>query len=123
MCKFKIIIILSAFFSFQTSHAQDLIETFQLALDNDPQYKSAYYNQYATAEIKSQSIAQMLPNISLSGSSARQRLNNKKFTFQGSGTQNFWNHSFNICLYFTKSGLYPNELLMLLHCRTLTIIM
>jgi outer membrane protein len=93
---FKTIVIVCALLPCQQGYANDLTQTFQLALDNDPQYKSAYFNQYATAEIKSQSIAQMLPNISLTGSSARQRLNNKKVTFQGSGTQNFWNHSFTI---------------------------
>ena len=94
--KFKTIVLVCTLSSSQLGYAQDLNQTFQLALDNDPQYKSAHLNQYATAEIKSQSIAQMLPNISLTGSTARQRLNNKKFTFQGSGTQNFWNHSFTI---------------------------
>jgi outer membrane protein len=101
---FKNILLVCALSSYQLSYAQDLTQTFQLALENDPQYKSAYLNQYAIAEIKSQSIAQMLPNISLTGSSARQRLNNKKITFQGSGTQNYWNHTFTIN--FTQPVFY-----------------
>ena len=78
----------------QYGFAQDLIETHQLALSNNPDLNSAYLNKYSTFEFRSQSIAQMLPNISLSGSSDRQRLNNKKTTFQSNGTQNYWNHSF-----------------------------
>ncbi len=94
MFKLKIIATLLTAFAFQQSYALDLIKTHQLALENNPDLKSAYFNQYSIAEIKSQSIAQMLPTISLTGSSSRQRLNNKKSTFQGSGTQNYWDHSF-----------------------------
>ncbi|MCK5122523.1 MAG: TolC family outer membrane protein [Methylococcales bacterium] len=96
MLKLKTVAILLAVSPLQYGYAQDLIETHQLALENNPELKSAYLKQYSTTEIRSQSIAQMLPNISLSGSSARQRLNNKKSTFQLSGTQNYWNHSFTI---------------------------
>ncbi|WP_235185984.1 TolC family outer membrane protein [Methylomarinum vadi] len=75
----------------QPGVAQDLIETYRLALENDPEIKSAYYNQFSTGEIKSQSIAQMLPNISLQAASSRNRLFNKKVTFQGAGKQEYWN--------------------------------
>jgi len=92
-----IAILLLATFSFQQSFAQDLIETYRLALENDPDYKSFYLNQYATAEIRSQSIAQMLPNVSLTSSSSRERLKNKKAaTFQSSGTQHFWSNILSI---------------------------
>lgn len=77
----------------QPGFSQDLLETYHLALENDPDYKSAYLNQLSTAETKSQSIAQMLPTISLNGSSARNRLKNKKFTFQRAGVQHFWSNS------------------------------
>jgi len=96
MSKIKSITALLIFLPIQFSHAQNLVETHQLALENNPELKSAYLNQFSTSEIRSQSIAQMLPTISVSGSSARQRLNNKKFTFQRNGTQNYWNHSFTI---------------------------
>ena len=96
MFKLKTVAILLAVSPLQYGYAQDLIETHQLALENNPELTSAYLNQYSTAEFRSQSIAQMLPTISLSGSSSRQRLNNKKSTFQLSGTQNYWNHSFTI---------------------------
>ncbi len=96
MFKSKTIAVLLAVLPIQYGFAQDLIETHQLALKNNPELKSAYLNQYSTAEIRSQSIAQMLPNISLTGSSSRQRLNNKKVTFQSSGTQIFWSNTFSI---------------------------
>jgi outer membrane protein len=93
---FRIIGFIFYLLPWQQGNAMDLIQIFHLALENDPQYKSAYLNQYATAEIKSQSIARMLPDISLNANSVRKRLHNKKITFQGSGTQNFWDHSFTI---------------------------
>ena len=62
----------------QASKAQDLAETFQLALLNDPVLKQSYYSQFSVAENRSQSIAQMLPTISVSGNSSRDRVNSKK---------------------------------------------
>lgn len=85
-------------FSTQQGFAQDLLETYHLALENDPGYKSAYLNQLSTAEIKSQSIAQMLPTLSLNGSSTRNRLKNKKFTFQQAGVQHYWSNSLTLNL-------------------------
>ncbi len=88
------------FFSFISNgaSAQDLMETYHLALQNDPHLKKADMVQYSVAESKSQSIAQLLPNLSVSGASSRKRLNNtkKRETFQGSGEQNYWDHGFRI---------------------------
>ena len=81
-------------FPLQNLFAQDLMEIYQLALENEPEYKGSYLNQFAAAENKSQSIARMLPNISVQGNSSRDRLNSKKRTFQGSGVQNYWTHKF-----------------------------
>lgn len=82
----------------QPGFPQDLIETIQLATENEPEYLRAGLNQYATAEIKSQSIARMLPNLTLTGNSSRDRLHNKKVTFQRAGTQNFWSNALSIDL-------------------------
>jgi outer membrane protein len=76
--------------------AQDLLETYHLALENDPQLKQAYFTQFSVAESKSQSIAQMLPTLSASARSSRERLNNKKANFQTAGSQHFWNNGFTI---------------------------
>ena len=101
MFKLKTIAVLLAVLPIQYGYAQDLIETLQLALENNPELKSAYLNQYSTAEFRSQSIAQMLPNISVNASSSRDRINNTKTlatfsNFRGTGTQNFWNNVFSI---------------------------
>lgn len=74
--------------------SQDLLETYQLALSNDPQFNSAGFNQQANTEIKSQSIAQMLPHLSSTVASLRKRLDNRKASYLGSGQQNYWDHSF-----------------------------
>jgi len=92
----KIFVFFVVLLSSQQGDAQNLVETYQLALENDPEYKSSFLNQHASAEIKSQSIAQMLPNLSLSANSSRNRLENQKFTFQNSGTQHYWSQSLTI---------------------------
>ncbi|HIF54178.1 MAG TPA: channel protein TolC, partial [Methylococcaceae bacterium] len=71
--------------------AQDLLETYHLALKHDPQLRKAFFTQFSVAESKSQSIAQMLPTLSASASSSRERLSNKKDNFRTAGTQHFWN--------------------------------
>ncbi len=94
----KILILVVASLFVKQVIAQDLLETYQLALENEPVRKSAFLNTFETAELKSQSIAQMLPNISAGGSSTKLWLNSKKNTFQGNGSQDFWNHVFAINL-------------------------
>lgn len=88
------ILILSSFLN--PVFAQDLIETYQLAVQNDPIVKGAYYSKLSAGESKSQSIAQMLPTISASTDNSRERINNKKATFQNQGVQYFWDHRFSI---------------------------
>lgn len=78
------------------ANALDLIETYHLAIETDPKLKSSYLKQYSVGESKIQSIAQMLPAISVTGNSSRDRLNNRKITFQGAGVQNYWNHGFTV---------------------------
>ncbi len=80
------------------ANAQNLLEIYQLAKDNEPEFRAAYLIQFATAESKSQSIARMLPLISAKGKSGRNRLNSKKRTYQGSGVQNYWSHTFDVNL-------------------------
>lgn len=92
--KIKTFALIILFSPIQFAFAQDLIETYQLALQNDPILKQSFYNKSSIGESKSQSIAQMLPNISVSGKSSRERLNNKKTTFQQAGVQNYWDFGF-----------------------------
>ena len=78
--------------------AQDLLESYQLALKNNPTLKQAYFKKMAVSESKSQSIAQMLPSLSVTAKTAAEWLNNKKVTYQGSGTQSYYSHSLSIDL-------------------------
>ena len=96
--KYKSIVLL-AFWAFNhPANAQNLVETYQLAFKNDPQLKASYYTQFAIAEDKNQSIAQMLPTLSVSGNSSFNRLDNSASNFQGSGVQNYWDYGFTLNL-------------------------
>lgn len=75
----------------KSAFSQDLLETYQLAKANDPEFKSADINKLTTAEIKSQSIAQMLPNISFTAGSNRTRLEIESF-FGQTPAQHYWDH-------------------------------
>ncbi|MCQ8104607.1 TolC family outer membrane protein [Methylomonas sp. SURF-2] len=71
------------------AYAEDLMEIYRLAVQNDPEIKISDINQLATGEIKSQSIAQMLPKLGLSAGSTWNRLNNEKQSFLGTGLQHY----------------------------------
>jgi outer membrane protein len=90
--------ILSITFASTTATAQNLSAIYQLALEHNPLLKQAEANQLAIGESKNQSIAQFLPTVALTAASSRNRLTNKKVTFQGVGVQDYWNHNFNINL-------------------------
>lgn len=83
---------------FKTALADDLMQIYQLAVQNDPEYKISNINQSIASELKSQSIAQMLPNLSLEAGSNRNRLNNEKTSFLGTGLQHYWDSSLGISL-------------------------
>ena len=84
--------------SLNSAFAEDLMEIYQLAVQNDPDYKISGFNQSAAQEIKSQSIAQMLPNLGLSAGSNRNRLNSEKISYLGSGLQHYWDSSLTLSL-------------------------
>ena len=48
-------------------HAENLLDIYNEALENDAQYKAAEYSFLADKEIAVQGRAQLLPNIQLSG--------------------------------------------------------
>jgi len=81
-----------------SSYALDLVDSYQLAIQNDPLLKQAYFKQYSVGETKAQSIANMLPTISATAKSSRDRINSKKDNYQRAGTQNYWNHAFSVNL-------------------------
>ncbi len=80
------------------SKAQNLSETYQIALQNSPILKQAEANLAAIGESKDQSIARFLPTISATAASTRNRLENKKSNFQGLGVQQYWNQTINLNL-------------------------
>lgn len=77
--------------------AQDLVEIYQLAVQNDPTTRSADINQSAIAEIKSQSIAQMLPNMAFSATSSRTRSDNTS-RFFGKTLQHYQDNKLGVTL-------------------------
>lgn len=81
-------------------HAQNLSETYELALQNEPRLKQAQAQQSAVGESKDQSIARFLPNISATGASSKNHLHNKKtFSFRGpDANQEFWDNTFDVNL-------------------------
>ena len=62
--KSKFLIVLTAFFSIST-FADSLLDIYNDALENDPQYKSAEYSYLSGKEIKVQGRAALLPSITL----------------------------------------------------------
>lgn len=80
------------------AYAQDLLEIYELALQNDPVLKQSYANQLAIGESKDQSVANFLPNVSATAISNMERLVNKRATFQGAGVQNFADNNITVNL-------------------------
>lgn len=102
--KMRSCVFLTVFFCFlPIAHAQDLLEIYRLAVENDPVLKQAYENRLAVGESKDQSIALLLPKISISAGSSRNWLNNtKRFSasniVSGSGKQTYWDNQFSLNL-------------------------
>ena len=81
-------------------YAQNLSQTYELAVQNAPVLKQAQAKQFAIGESKDQSIARFLPNISATGASSKNHLHNKKTnSFRGpAANQEFWDNTFNVNL-------------------------
>jgi outer membrane protein len=93
-------VIISLLTGISPLQAQDLSETYELALQNAPTLKQAQAKQSAIGESKDQSIARFLPNISATGASSTNHLHNKKTDdFRGpDANQEFWDNTFNVNL-------------------------
>lgn len=93
-------IIISLFTGIAPLHAQNLSQTYELAVQNAPVLKQAQAKQSAIGESKDQSIARFLPNISATGASSKEQLHNKKTgSFRGPDAhQDYWNNTFNVNL-------------------------
>ncbi|MFI3156951.1 MAG: TolC family outer membrane protein [Methylococcaceae bacterium] len=80
------------------AYSQDLLEVYELALQNDPILKQSHASQLAIDESRNQSVANFLPNVSATGISTLDRLNNNRATYQGSGIQRYSDQSFTVNL-------------------------
>jgi outer membrane protein len=78
--------------------AQDLVQIFKLALENDPTFQQAGDVRRAALESEPQAVARLLPFFSATGGTSWNYLNNLKFGFQGLGLQRFWEHRFTVNL-------------------------
>lgn len=79
-------------------YAQDLLDIYELALQNDPVLKQAHANRLAIGEARNQNVANFLPNVSATGMSSLDRLNNNRATYQGSGIQKYSDQSLTVNL-------------------------
>jgi len=82
--------------------AQNLLETYNLALQNDPILRQSLANKMAVAENKEQGVAQLLPSLTFNANvghnwSDQESLFNTKFPNQ-SNTNNYWDNGFSINL-------------------------
>ena len=71
-------------------HAEDLLDTYKLALENDPAFRAARQEFLATREIRDQSLALFLPAISFSASYTNI---NQNYTVAGTDTKYDYNSS------------------------------
>jgi outer membrane protein len=81
-----------------SAYGQDLLDIYGLALQNDPVLKQSRANQRAVGESKTQSVANFLPNVSVSGINNLNRLVNNRVTYQGTGIQKYTDRSFTVNL-------------------------
>ncbi|MGR9074076.1 MAG: TolC family outer membrane protein [Gammaproteobacteria bacterium] len=75
-----------------------MLTTFDQAVEKDPRLKKSLANLYSVNENKPQSIAKLLPSLSIAGTSSRDRIFNKKGGFRGAGEQSFWSHALTLNL-------------------------
>lgn len=85
-----------------TLQAQNLLETYDLALQNDPFLRQSYANKMAVDETKMQSIARLLPSVNAGAStvynwSDQKSIFNENFPGQSSKNE-YWDNRFSINL-------------------------
>lgn len=88
--------------------AQDLLATYELALQRDPRLREAEATRNAVLETKPQSIAQLLPTLSITGNLNRNSLLTKTSPIIGLTGQNvgFWDSSASVNL---QQPIYRHE--------------
>ncbi len=71
----------------------DILDVFEMAQNNDPQYQEQKSLRDSAQEFRTQAIASLLPEISAKGDSSWNYLRNKKVNFQSQDIQRFWSHA------------------------------
>lgn len=84
------------------AQADDLVSTYQLALDSDPQYQAAVEAHRAALEVIPQSRAALLPNIAITGDVSRNRFDQRN----SSDTSYSTNQTYSVGL---RQALYQRE--------------
>lgn len=76
------------------THAEDLLQTYARALDQDPQIHEAEATRNAVREIGPQSLARLLPTLAVTGSLGMNRYDTTAtYAVRQFGIQNFWDSS------------------------------
>jgi outer membrane protein len=76
------------------AHAEDLLQVYDLALQQDPQIHEVEQNRNAILEARPQSIARLLPTLAIVGTLNQNRFDTTNtFTNLQVGVQNFWDAS------------------------------
>ncbi len=84
------------------AQADDLVSTYLLALDSDPQYQAAVEAHRAALEVIPQSRAALLPNIAITGDVSRNRFDQRN----GGDTSYSTNQTYSVGL---RQALYQRE--------------
>ena len=104
--------LLAALLAFGTAQGGDLLQIYDLALQHDPKLKEAQANRDAALENRPQSIARLLPNLSMKGQLNRNSVLSKfsggQLTFiAGARNVGFWNSNASVNL---TQPVYHHEL-------------
>lgn len=77
--------------------AENLMDIYGRALQNDPIIKQAEAKQSAAGESRNQGLARFFPTLAATGASSRNWFNTRKLNFQGAD-QEYWNNNFSLNL-------------------------
>jgi len=87
MSKFYILVVVFVLSGVMPAFALDLVQTYELGLQNDPQLRASRAAKNSTRETRTQALAQLLPSFSAGGGIKRthENIRGVKFNFGGIG--------------------------------------
>ncbi len=77
---------------------QDLLTMYERAKQYDPLFSQTTYQKSVAEQLWWQRMGTLLPQLSASAQTSKNTLNNNRRTYQGTGKQDYWRHSFNLNL-------------------------